>query len=1109
MDDIRTEIIKQICTGDLKAIPVTVGLKLLSEHQFTQIFVDAGKQIREFRRYGTEENELRNIVFCENNMKLLAKHMRTVDDYKWMETLEESVEQLVNGSSMSEENKETSKQRFLEIITDKCRKILPEMYGRSLLEGIGNGMEQMNSRMDHMERTAQSLIEQCQQMIQEERQQQRQDNEKTTQQNDTTDADQEPDWDLSAQHVEGLFGPKEEREKDIGQLTEAWMRERNAYPGWYIIPYHVCAELDSKTREEGLLQSHTFVDLRKMLLFAYELVWRYEKCMHLYSDYEIYHLSIIWDNYAQEIKNWSREYTEQELDSIEKWFYIGQALLRIYREEGKTDAWEATYAQLKVYKDYGVNGTIDLQLEKAKQQYHRLQIPAMRRAIGHCHPQKQHYEQRLQILGLRAELDELEEVIPALEQLMQDIQKDEEAGNENGLYLKTLHASILQLYMLCVQGKWDYTQEYELHLKEIHPIQDAIDHNRILFDWNAWKNKVEHELLRWHVHKYEQREAFPLNREYRAIIQESGYTCEAAYRFYRLLDKLALSLKCGYVTLLGDMEQPWIEAVLDQLDSLGVLLLCRGCHSRTIETLIDRAYLCTLPTDVAGKMIAFLIHALADNLDEMAEQERPLAGGILTQIRSNVPELLRRFMTRCPDEQQEEALLLVKQLMESESLPPIFPMAELGIGIMENVSEVKKAQMLDVMLRIKIVEHKTMYGHEDGVDLFSYYFRKADIGPMRSMCAVRQETIEWLLEIPSEAGYEWRTKILRLETLYRLQILDEKQQKAYATLLWSYVSEETGLPKEKDLHLFAYDKLPCVDTEIPARSIKQWFLSRHLKDQFRDEQGCTGTMGNIPYLDELIRVCNNIEHGYWNQQETEQFLQDIQEYWGFLRENLKGLRPDSFQAEEYRDRAQKIEKAAAALCRNTGAVSNNVAEQLQIMLQEMNRYKISIKELEILIVNDDTLVESICKEMRSCEKELVIGAQTAAYQYILAYPQEAQAQMLLDEFLNLLHYRKTPGLVSAIFSLHNLVYADCSIMRKCDNIEHVDACLEMLADALQTEKESSMSVKDILHTRKACMSLAFRMYQMPEAREGAGVQCWKTIAEDVSEMNEIRQEWVW
>ena len=40
MDDTKTEIIKQICTGDWKAIPVTMGLKFLNEHQFTQIFVD-------------------------------------------------------------------------------------------------------------------------------------------------------------------------------------------------------------------------------------------------------------------------------------------------------------------------------------------------------------------------------------------------------------------------------------------------------------------------------------------------------------------------------------------------------------------------------------------------------------------------------------------------------------------------------------------------------------------------------------------------------------------------------------------------------------------------------------------------------------------------------------------------------------------------------------------------------------------------------------------------------------------------------------------------------------------------------------------------------------
>ena len=106
-------------------------------------------------------------------------------------------------------------------------------------------------------------------------------------------------------------------------------------------------------------------------------------------------------------------------------------------------------------------------------------------------------------------------------------------------------------------------------------------------------------------------------------------------------------------------------------------------------------------------------------------------------------------------------------------------------------------------------------------------------------------------------------------------------------------------------------------------------------------------------------------------------------------------------------------------------------------------------------------------------------------------------------------YRKTPGLVSAIYFLHNLVYADCQIIRQRDNQNHMDACLEMLADILRVEQDCDMPVKDILHARKACMSLAFRMYQMPETSGGKGVQRWKEIAADECEMNEIRQEWVW
>ena len=83
-------------------------------------------------------------------------------------------------------------------------------------------------------------------------------------------------------------------------------------------------------------------------------------------------------------------------------------------------------------------------------------------------------------------------------------------------------------------------------------------------------------------------------------------------------------------------------------------------------------------------------------------------------------------MTRCPEENQGEALRMLKALMEKEALPVSFPMALLCMGITQQVSERIKAQMLDEMLQTAIVEHKTLHGHGDGMDLFACYFKNWD-----------------------------------------------------------------------------------------------------------------------------------------------------------------------------------------------------------------------------------------------------------------------------------------------------------------------------------------------------------------------------------------------
>lgn len=118
-----------------------------------------------------------------------------------------------------------------------------------------------------------------------------------------------------------------------------------------------------------------------------------------------------------------------------------------------------------------------------------------------------------------------------------------------------------------------------------------------------------------------------------------------------------------------------------------------------------------------------------------------------------------------------------------------------------------------------------------------------------------------------------------------------------------------------------------------------------------------------------------------------------------------------------------------------------------------------------------------------------------------------KAQML-DEILNLLCYCKMPGLISAAWTLHNLFYVKCSILDE-ENLRKVDDCLLLLVDVLYKNTENGLSFKDVLHMRKACVSIAFQMQQLIGATEDyAGVRRWEEVAIDSEEMNEIKDEWV-
>lgn len=1084
MNDIGNSIIESTVYLDPRKGITDVINQKYDLLQVIKMFVDAGKEVAAYERDRTEESELRKICFSEENMTTLAKEMYSIDDFSWMRILEERLDELLNG--LEENNRKNCRSHFLQILKKNIRNRKPEIYERSMMVNIDGNIKSIYEQLNSIEHR---IIEQEQTW-----QHQRIEGTENTKtyENRTT-------WTLEHTKVEGIFGDKKNRKKDIIKLIDVWSKERKEYPGWYIPPVWKCKELDHKTRESGLLQSHSFVDIDIMFDFCYEFVWRCETSMHIYSSYERNNIRNIWDLYD--------DLNKDECKRKDNWKYIGFSLLRVYREIGEKNQWDDVFEKLKKCTIRDNKWRLKLQLEKLKSAYYQMDMNSMRRALSQCKAQKEDYEIRLQILGIRVELNDCEGIIDDILRLIGDIQADIKYQTSSKLYLESLSASSLQLLSLCVQGISDYNNEYERKLEYINEIENEIEQKRDLFDWYDWRNQLTEAILKWHVKGYESKEAFELNKETYVLI-DSYNGCTEAYRFFRLLDKLALPLRCGYVNLLGDIEHPWMEAILELNESLGVFMLSRSNRSKIIETIIDRKYIAMITSQQAESILQFLITVLMNNIDELDElDERPI--GMLESVLSNIPELLIRYSSRASQQMQERLLLLIKNLMEKDYLPDSFKMAQIWIGISEEVTEYVKAKMLNQMLQTKIVEHRPWYGHEKAIDIFDYYFIKEDIGSLIEYCNVESSTIENLLIIPKEYGYEWKTKVARLEMLDNLGLLNETQKVDFAKLLWSHVSSKTGLPDLDNLHLFAFEKMPCLDSAIPTRSLKSWFLSQNLRDLFEDKNGCKGTMGYIPYLQELTLLCDNSEPGYWSVDEAEILLSNIQNYWEILKDIWSNNILYETRSDEYRMRAIRMVETVAAILRNVDHVSDERVNELMLMVQEMKTFNISTRVIEIEISKEDDLILKIINDMRSMDNSITVGAYIAACEYIKAHPDDIRnAQALLDELFNVIRYCKMPGLSSALFTIQNLLYIKSSIMSE-DNLELLDNILFYLPEHLQIESNLCMRTKDIIRAKKACVSIAFQLYIISENNIGKGVKRWKDIAEDKEEVNDVRREWVY
>ena len=92
-----TDFVQSAITGGVRGTLGKLAVRGIDEARFIQIFVEAGEKVAGYEYYKTEENDLRALVFDKESMTTLAKMMRSIDDFSWMDALEKELDHMLEG----------------------------------------------------------------------------------------------------------------------------------------------------------------------------------------------------------------------------------------------------------------------------------------------------------------------------------------------------------------------------------------------------------------------------------------------------------------------------------------------------------------------------------------------------------------------------------------------------------------------------------------------------------------------------------------------------------------------------------------------------------------------------------------------------------------------------------------------------------------------------------------------------------------------------------------------------------------------------------------------------------------------------------------------------
>ena len=947
-------------------------------------------------------------------------------------------------------------------------------------------------------------------------------------------------------HVRKDEDEDEDIASQISTVMATWREQRRSYPGWVIVPDDRRPTLWRSTREwiREFPASESFPDGLD-LEFAFELIWRMEKCLCPIFDDQIDFLELTLNRYLPladiDVPSDRSSSTSEDAKgkriprsgNRDMCHHLLLAVLRYYREKGLQEKWNGTCEKIE--------NIVTTMSPECRARFHYERALA---ALFALNPQdvKERIDEwpiddslpfwESKRAGLLAEIGQLQEAGRILESSLAAIRMKSNLKPVTTDYTLASQESIVMLLLrsvqmvlfLAAQGPSKYPDAAEEFTDRWHALrQYGCD------PWaemesleRALDRPVESKATTTHRHGFD----IGIVTQTHSFQSEDTETLNA-YGFLRFCEDAGIPFRIDTYTIATKSAGGALSRIARHAPYWAMATLIRLDDTEAVDRLFDRASLARMDTRAVDALVDRYLKALGFALADIRSGTGLWDHNLGILLAKVIPEILSRLCCKCSSRTRDTLLEFLADVYRSDrrryyrGIRNLTERLLAALSVHERIGAIPRLLALPVLVGLNHLEEQEY--------LNPFAFLKIERESVPNTLMVNEDDVGRLIDIASSKdpkGRRWA--LLTLGRLHDWGLLSHWKE-GFGDALWDRL-DGAGMPADTDYFAHAFLTFPHPAQYDPISIFRTWVVNARFPVHAERESVTRRIRDRCMLCQEFIGARKHID---WSREETEIIVRRLISWWDADKKQLNdkqtgavGLITDALR----RGLAELVDTLVAVISASLEPVGvNHIGDELRRVVRELPDHGLPALRLESacvqLVRGEPTeLIQRIEAAMASSAEETVSDALRAVW--ILSERIDTGTEngaksdlfRVLGVTSQVVRWRRELGLplairiVAGITKMHPWAFAadiESSVLEGLHHLIEETTIQGPRGSDLHPENGREVATK--LMVRRAAAGLAYTLsnhYQQCGAPAPAVIEEWAAICRSDDEFAEVRNQWM-